>query len=53
MGSRKNPREVGIMTDLRKIYARLDALGVLASDLPQKWWDQHAVHGIGEPLRTI
>lgn len=43
-----DPRRLtDIMADLRKIYARLDALGVLASDLPQKWWDQHAVHGIG------
>lgn len=43
-----DPRRLtDIMTDLRKIYARLDALGVLASDLPQKWWDQHAVHSIG------
>ena len=43
-----DPRRLtDIMADLRKIYARLDALGVLASDLPQKWLDQHAVHSIG------
>ena len=43
-------RLIDLMTDLRKIYARLDALGIVASDLPTKWWDQHAVHGIGEPV---
>ena len=43
-------RLIDLMTDLRKIYARLDALGMVASDLPPKWWDQHAVHGIGEPV---
>ena len=43
-------RLIDLMTDLRKIYARLDALGIVASDLPPKWWDQHAVHGIGEPV---
>ena len=43
-------RLIDLMTDLRKIYARLDALGIVASDLPPQWWDQHAVHGIGEPV---
>ena len=43
-------RLIDLMTDLRKIYARLDALGIVDSDLPPKWWDQHAVHGIGEPV---
>ena len=43
-------RLIDLMTDLRKIYTRLDALGIVDSDLPPKWWDQHAVHGIGEPV---
>jgi phage anti-repressor protein len=48
---RIDPRRlIDIMTDLRKIYARLDALGMMAADLSPEWWQSNAVHGIGEPV---